>query len=211
MLSVQGHERSNASPNEPPPWQWRWGWRDTSGPVVDQLPRIADAWAFTPSTAVLLRPGTWRFDENQQLHDTEDGSALDWGAWTASFHHGVLMPEWSRNPLEITIDRIVEETNAEVRRALVERYGVDRFIADHPQAKLIDDDPVRGQLWDLGFGPSYLRRAIFMLRVIDATPTPAGDHKVYWLLVPPTMRRAQQAVAWTFGMEPAEYAPEVET
>jgi hypothetical protein len=50
-----------------------------------------------------------------------------------------------------------------------------------------------------------------LLRVLDATPTPVGDRKVYWLNVPPNARTAQEAAAWTFGLEPDEYAPEVET
>jgi hypothetical protein len=33
----------------------------------------------------------------------------------------------------------------------------------------------------------------------------------HWLRVPPTMRTAKEAVAWTFGQAPESYDPIVET
>ena len=55
-------------------------------------------------------------------------------------------------------------------------------------------------------GEEYL-----VVEVIDATPGPDGDPRHYYLRVPPTVRTAREAVAWTFGMEGDEYAPAVET
>ena len=37
-----------------------------------------------------------------------------------------------------------------------------------------------------------------------------GTRKRYFLAVPPTMKTARKAVAWTFGMSADEYKPEVE-
>jgi hypothetical protein len=51
-----------------------------------------------------------------------------------------------------------------------------------------------------------------MLRVENSTPEPDGTYKFYFIRVPPDMRTAQQAVAWTFGMEdPKDYEPDFET
>lgn len=36
-------------------------------------------------------------------------------------------------------------------------------------------------------------------------------HRIYWLRVPPTITRARDAVAWSFGLEPAAYAPAQES
>src|SRR5258708_19796990 len=37
-----------------------------------------------------------------------------------------------------------------------------------------------------------------MIEVINRTPEPDSSFKHYWLRVPPTMRTAREAVAWTF-------------
>jgi hypothetical protein len=50
-----------------------------------------------------------------------------------------------------------------------------------------------------------------MVEVINATPEPDGSRKRYWLRVPPYMRTAREAVAWTFGLSGKEYAPDKET
>lgn len=50
-------------------------------------------------------------------------------------------------------------------------------------------------------------------RYMPATMKGIGEpfRKTYWLRVPPTMERARQAVAWTFGMDEQEYQPAVES
>jgi hypothetical protein len=42
-------------------------------------------------------------------------------------------------------------------------------------------------------------------------PEPDGTRATYLLRVPPTMRTAQQAVAWTYGMAAEDYHPAVQT
>ena len=55
------------------------------------------------------------------------------------------------------------------------------------------------------------RTEMRMVRVVDATPRPDGTHRVYWLHVPDDRETARAAVAWTFSMSEAEYAPQIET
>jgi hypothetical protein len=50
-----------------------------------------------------------------------------------------------------------------------------------------------------------------MIEVINRTREPDGSFRRYWLRVPPTMRTAHEAVAWTFNMSAEQYAPEMET
>lgn len=50
-----------------------------------------------------------------------------------------------------------------------------------------------------------------MVEVLNASPEPDGTFKTYLLCVPPEMRTARQAVAWTFGMSEYEYHPAVQT
>lgn len=77
---------------------------------------------------------------------------------------------------------------------------------------LHEDDT--GQLWEVPLpGRSPLlagERGIRMVRVVDVRPRPDGSLPVCWLFVPPGAETARQAVAWTFGVNPAHYRPTVE-
>jgi hypothetical protein len=53
--------------------------------------------------------------------------------------------------------------------------------------------------------------AVAIVKVVNTTPEPDGTFKDYFLRVPPWVRTAREAVAWTFGMESAGYRPGVET
>ena len=46
-----------------------------------------------------------------------------------------------------------------------------------------------------------------MVEVRNSTPEPDGSRKTYFLRVPPTVRTAREAVAWTFGLGAVEYRP----
>jgi hypothetical protein len=48
------------------------------------------------------------------------------------------------------------------------------------------------------------------VEVINSTPEKDGTFKRYFLTVPPEMRTAREAVAWTFGLTAAQYQPQVE-
>jgi hypothetical protein len=50
-----------------------------------------------------------------------------------------------------------------------------------------------------------------MVKVVNSTPKPDGTYKDYFLRVPPTVRTAREAVAWTFDLDPTVYAPVLET
>lgn len=43
------------------------------------------------------------------------------------------------------------------------------------------------------------------------TPSPMELSGTYLLRVPPTMRTAREAVAWTFGLQDGDYEPDVES
>jgi len=52
---------------------------------------------------------------------------------------------------------------------------------------------------------------LVIVEVTNTTPEPDGTARTYWLRVPPDMRTARQAVAWTFELDEGEYAPTVQT
>jgi len=43
------------------------------------------------------------------------------------------------------------------------------------------------------------------VEVTNGTAEADGSRKTYWLNVPPEMRSAKAAVAWTYGMTPEQY------
>jgi hypothetical protein len=174
-------------------------------------------WVAKPT--VHCEPGTQRLH-----HDTQ--AALESDVMNLYFWHGVMVPAFViRKPGLITIAHIDRETNAEVRRVMIERYrhgeeihGAAAFIRDAGGERL-DHDERYGTLWRRNFfrtvGEEQRRiqddEPIVMIEVVNRTPEPDGRFKHYWLRVPPTMRTAREAVAWTFNMPAEQYAPETET
>jgi hypothetical protein len=94
---------------------------------------------------------------------------------------------------------------------MMERFGFDRLL-EESEAQLLDTDFDRydrpRELWRLDLVDD---EPLVMVRVVNSTPEPDGHFKSYTLRVPPDMSSCQQAVAWTYGMSAAEYAPAVET
>ncbi|MGH2403257.1 MAG: DUF6745 domain-containing protein [bacterium] len=76
------------------------------------------------------------------------------------------------------------------------RKGAERIASDST-----------GTLWRM-MRPG--QEAVLMVEVVDATPTLTGARNHYLLRVPPTMRRAREAVAWTAGMTEESYSPAIE-
>jgi hypothetical protein len=146
-------------------------------------------------------------DERNNLHNLT-GPALGyrdgWGVYAA---HGVrLSSEIIEHPETITVEQIDHQPNAEIRRVMVERYGMERFLTD-AGAKLIHGDEC-GQLYRREMGDD---EPIVAVRVVNSTPEPDGTRHVYFLRVPPTTRTARAGVAWTFEMTEEEYQPAVQS
>ena len=83
----------------------------------------------------------------------------------------------------------------------VEDYFLAPRRARHPRSErtLVHEDDF-GRLWDTG-------RDARVLEVVNATPEKDGYSHHYYLRVPPSVRTAREAVAWTFGLDESEYAP----
>jgi hypothetical protein len=102
----------------------------------------------------------------------------------------------------LTPERIGAETNAELRRVMLERYGFDRYLAETGAKPISRDDA--GVLWRIDLPGD---EPVVMVEVVNSTPEPDGTHLTYWLRVPPRTRTAHEGVAWTFGLSPGEYQP----
>jgi Domain of unknown function (DUF6745) len=154
-------------------------------------------------------------DENGRLHSLTGPACVYPDGWEIHAIHGVRVPAFVvERPREITIEKIGAETNAEVRRIMIDRYcigdevrGAAAFMRD-AGGKRVDHDKKFGTLWRREIRDD---EPIVMLEVVNATRERDGSSKHYWLRVPPTMTTAREAAAWTFDRAPEDYAPSIET
>ncbi|MEW2624158.1 DUF6745 domain-containing protein [Streptomyces sp. NPDC048106] len=160
-------------------------------------------WPYERTVVVCERPVELHLDEAGRL-DSGDGPALAFPDDFALYAwRGMPVPaEFLAELAELTPRRIREEGNAELRRVMLEHYGYDRYLRESGAEPVQRDET--GMLWRLeleGDEPQV------MVEVVNSTPEPDGTHRTYWLRVPPRTRTAREGVAWTFGLEEAEYAP----
>jgi len=146
-------------------------------------------------------------DDRGRLHSAA-GKAIGYpdGFYLYSWH-GTTIPDFViENPEQITTDRIASEDNVEVRRVLIERYGTAKYLHDCGTQEVHKDS----------FGVLYRKfmendEPIVMVAVTNSTPEADGSFHQYFLRVPPTIKTAREAVAWTFSLDSSEYGPEFQT
>jgi hypothetical protein len=178
-----------------------------------ELARSAGPWWISRRLAIVSeRPVAMSFDEDGRLH-AGHGPAIVWGdgfglwAW-----HGVGVPDFVVDePERITVRNIDRAATAEVRGVLLERFGgIERYLAESG-ARLIHEDAT-GRLWHHGLRTGLTSgMTIATVEVRNATPEPDGTYRSHLLHVPSELPTARAAVAWTFGMGAADYAPAAET
>jgi hypothetical protein len=146
-------------------------------------------------------------DEGGRLHSVAGPAVAYPDGWKIYAVHGVRVPEYViERPHELTTQKIFDEGNAEVRRVMLERFGEERFLLESNTRPVHSDE----------FGTLYFRpldndEPLVMVKVKNSTMEPDGTFKDYFLRVPPTVKTAREAVAWTFGMNEKEYQPQKET
>jgi hypothetical protein len=180
-------------------------------------------WPFAGAVVLTERPSHIARDEQHRLHD-EKRAAIEYRdgfgvyAW-----HGVRVPPYViTHPENITTELIDAEQNAEVRRVMLERFGLARYVTES-KCEVLDEDTD-----SLGLPRRLLRKPprpgsedepIVMLDLNNSTLEPSGERKKYVLRVHPEIRpmlddgrlgpkqmaTCLNAVASTFGMTGAEY------
>ncbi|WP_049563722.1 DUF6745 domain-containing protein [Nonomuraea sp. SBT364] len=162
-------------------------------------------WPYERVAIVSARPTELHLDELGRLHAAggpalaySDGFALH--AW-----HGMPVPA-DFTMTDLTPRRIREEANAELRRVMLEHFGLDRYLAESGARPEHSDET--GVLWRIELPDD---EPIAMVEVVNSTPEPDGTRRTYFLRVPPWVRRAREGVAWTFGVSEDDYRPARET
>jgi len=206
---------------------------------------IADAFAsgmwlyiVTADEVIAVARAELHIDDRLRLHNA-NGPAMMWqhGGARFWFWRGVKVPQHViESPASITAQEIDAETNTEVRRVMLERFGAERYLRETHATKVAEDS--FGILWRKDVRDD---EPIVMVQLLNSTPEPDGvltrkeaerifgkpavasaiDYaiengievgraprfKEYYLRVPPTMRTPHEAVAWTFGLTPKTYRP----
>ena len=149
------------------------------------------------------RPALLAVDERRRPHN-DTGPFCRWSDGTALYAvHGVRVPAWIVERAEtVSVAAIDAEQNAEVRRVMLERYGLARFLRD-AGAERLDHNERWGTLYRRAMADD---EPLVMVEVINRSPEPDGSFRHYVLRVPPSCRTALEAVAWTFNMPAEEYA-----
>ncbi|WP_239086407.1 DUF6745 domain-containing protein [Catellatospora methionotrophica] len=182
-----------------------------SDPDVDGLARVAASagwwWAFEHVAILTERPRAVHRDNLGRLHHG-DGPAL-------SYPDGFGLHAWSGMPMPaeiaaelptLTVARIRRESNAEMRRVMLEHFGFDRYLRESGAVETQSDR--FGKLWRVELPGD---EPLVMVEVLNATAEPDGTFRTYFLRVPPDTQTARHGVAWSFGLSSREYAPEQET
>jgi hypothetical protein len=151
------------------------------------------------------RPEVIKFDDQKRLH-CSDGPAIKYRdgfmiyAW-----HGVRIPsDWIENKGKLTAKIALTWENIEQRRCACEILGWAKILKDL-NSKVIDEDndPEVGTLVEVDI-PEIGREKF--LRVL------CGTKREFALPVPPEMKTALEANAWTFGFSSKDFViPEVRT
>lgn len=153
-----------------------------------------------------------RLDPEHRFHD-ESGPAIKFAdEFAAHFWHGRRVTrETIESPELITVEQIEKENNVETRSILVERYGLERFIIDSGARKIHEDEC--GVLYHKVFTShdSLTDEPLVVVMVDNSTPEPDGTRQRFFLRVPPTIKSAREAVAWTFGLDEDDYNPTIES
>lgn len=181
---------------------------------------------FDELAIVCERPIEVHVDDQYRPHNTT-GAAFLWKDGSGLYQvHGITIPKrFILDPSKITAQVIDNEPNSEVRRTLLELYGMDRFLLEN--GKMVHEDRF-GQLWVREIPDD---EPIVKVRLVNSTPEPDGSNKIYLQSCHPELRplldptadpegrefgepqafTARNAVASLSGFTGDEYAPEVET
>ncbi len=138
---------------------------------------------------------------NGRLHRANE-PAVVWpdgsGRW---YWQGIAVPaKLAASRDDLSAEQIARIDNQELRRIALERLGWQRFIETANAELRAQDD--YGKLWSTQIRLDGERAQV--VEVVNATPEPDGSYRRYFLRVPPQVRTAREAVAWTFGFEDAE-------
>lgn len=145
------------------------------------------------------------YPEDVEFH-REEGPVIEYEDGTGIYYWNNLKVSENLvlHPEKMTVVEILAERNVELRRVMIERYGQEKFIRDADV-----------EILDIYNGNELVRIPLpndpdDFLTALKLRCTSTG--RQYFIRVPPRMRDAQQALAWSFDLNGRElYKLEAET
>lgn len=193
-------------------------------------------------TLVTLKPERECFDAMGRPHRSDGPAVVFRDGTELFFEHGVLVsPDVILNPESLTADQVINEPNAEVRRVLIDKIGMARFLKEANPVVVDEDVDQSGHPRRLLRVATKLDRPTMILHVIDPSKRIHGDAADVFLEVPETLETISSgplldslvppgfpdtqfwsevngrittchaAAAWTFHLPPSMYRPMMET
>ena len=147
---------------------------------------------------VCERPLTQTIDSQGNLHDTSKPALLCRDGWPVYAVHGVRVPaDIIEDKNTLTVQRIEQETNAEIRRVMIDLYGPKKYTADSGAILIQEmntDHPIKG----LRTAKLFLKKVpndedIIILDVLNSSPEPDGSYKRYQLRIDPNAYNGEAA------------------
>lgn len=152
------------------------------------------------------RPELLHTDARGRLH-CADGPALRYrDGWSAHAWKGVPVPAWMiEHPDWITPARIGDTFEPVRRNCMIDIMTPERFVACGGARRVAEDET--GILWRRLWGYRGVTVGSWSaVEVANGTAGADGTRKRYFLRVPSHVRTAREAVAWTYGLPPEQYA-----
>lgn len=144
---------------------------------------------------IMDRPLFIKLDENKRLHN-ENGPAIKYMDGFAIYSwHGTKIPkEWIEDKDNFTPEMAFAVENVELRRVAFEIIGWNNILKKL-ECKVIDEDedPMIGTLLETTL-PDF--GTVRFIRVL------CGTGRTFAIPVPPTVKTALEANAWTYNIEP---------
>jgi hypothetical protein len=156
------------------------------------------------------RPQILQRDHVGRLH-CADGPAISWGETFALYcWHGQRVPAAYITERDTrTADQILGETNAEMRRILMEIYadvhGPDAMLRDMG-AQLVAEDSCHGRPRRL-----YDVRGARYVQVVNGTPEPDGTRRAFLLGAHPEASTPHDAIAASYARPAGRFREAVRT
>jgi len=162
---------------------------------------------------VCVKPKLFHRDVENQPHNDDGPAVVFHDGLELYYHHGVVVPpDVIRSPASLRSADILKEPNAEIRRVMIAKKGLQAFLAEL-EPLLLDADYEKNNP-----NPRKLDKIelpddepLVVLHVVDPAKKRLGLSADVLLRVPPYTETCAQAAAWTFGFEKTvEYQPVME-
>ena len=181
------------------------------GPWFDPFAALTKncSWWWPLDGQLVLSEKPIRVETNEagSLHN-DSGPAIEYrDQWCLYAWHGIRVPKnVAMRPEQLTVDMINTETNDEMSRIMLHRYGEQRYLSD-VGATVVDE-----------FSGHTLLKAevangerVVILKVVNASPEPDGSRREYYLRVSPDIENARDALEWTLSSWQDGYHPSFES